>query len=59
VLIAVGKVFVAGLLTVVASKEIEYHVVYVSVSMLGALYTAYAFFFMKDVVKSKEFAMRR
>jgi len=58
---ALGKVVVAGLLFLVSSKKIgvPYTVVYIGISVLGALYTVYAFFFMKDVLKSDEFKQKK
>lgn len=59
--IASGKVVVAGLLDVVASKTmgVSYTAVYIGISVLAAAYTILAYLFMKDVVKSDEFKVRR
>lgn len=52
--IAFGKVAVAAMLDVVSSKNLNVSstLVYIVIGLLGALYTIYSFFFMKDVVNT-------
>ena len=54
---ALGKVVVAGLLFLVSSKTtgVPYTAVYIGLSVLGAAYTIFAYFSMKDVVKHEDF----
>lgn len=54
---ALGKVVVAGLLFLVSSKTmgVPYTAVYIGLSVLGAAYTVFAYFSMKDVVKHEDF----
>jgi hypothetical protein len=58
---ALGKVVVAGLLFLVSSKTIgvPFTAVYIGISVLGAIYVVFAYFEMKDVVKSEEFKLKR
>jgi hypothetical protein len=58
---ALGKVVVAGLLFLVSSKTIgvSYTAVYIGISVLSAFYVVFAYFEMKDVVKTDEFKLKR